>query len=589
VRPLIAAACALLVVAACGRSGLAPARRTPTPVPAQASCPSPFVACDQTCIDPSSSRQHCGARDDCRGPNAGAACAGGQRCDRGACVLTCQAALIACEGACVDPSSSPRHCGARGDCLGANAGAACADGTTCTGGSCAPPCGPPNQLCGDACVLVATDPAHCGGCALACAAGEACVGGVCREARRCSDPLIADYGVAPPGLGSAIAYGIGGDGTPVGDGGVFFAWISLGTAPIHARRFVPDSLVLPDASLVSANAYSFMLTPHLAVGGGHAMALWGADPGMPDQQTASRFDPVAATWSAPQPIGVPLGAAVDGYGNEIILVADTANPGATLLRRFDAAAGRFTDPVATSLVGVPEGTFAVGAGGNLLALTRTTAGDDAVMRVVSFNAGGVPTGVETELGLVPRPGGAWATALGPTGMIVVVAAQDAPGDGGPGPYYVRARASDSTTWAGAFDLQVDSFPQIAAGPQPRALAAWTRPDSAGSSLWSIAWPSQSAIRATQLAASVVATSNLAMNRAGDAAITELSASGGLWLHRFDGATGDWIAPQLVASDTPQERGLHYFIALTLDSDGRAAVFWRPGSESWGDVRLAWCD
>jgi len=92
-----------------------------------------------------------------------------------------------------------------------------------------------------------------------------------------------------------------------------------------------------------------------------------------------------------------------------------------------------------------------------------------------------------------------------------------------------------------------------------------------------------------VADAVVAISNVAQNRRGDAVVAGLSAAGGLWLHGFDGAEGTWSAPQLVSADSPEDRALHYFISVTLDDAGRAGVLWRPGTDSWGDIRFSWCD
>ncbi|MBI5544099.1 MAG: hypothetical protein HY901_09440, partial [Deltaproteobacteria bacterium] len=82
------------------------------------SCQAGLVNCGGSCIDPVSSRTYCGASGDCQGGNAGQACAESERCAEGECKLTCVAGLLACGNTCVDPVTSRAHCGARGDCQG---------------------------------------------------------------------------------------------------------------------------------------------------------------------------------------------------------------------------------------------------------------------------------------------------------------------------------------------------------------------------------------------------------------------------------------------------------------------------------------
>ncbi len=48
----------------------------------------------------------------------------------------CAASEVRCGGMCTDPLTSNGACGAKGDCLGPNAGSVCYPGTTCRGGRC---------------------------------------------------------------------------------------------------------------------------------------------------------------------------------------------------------------------------------------------------------------------------------------------------------------------------------------------------------------------------------------------------------------------------------------------------------------------
>ena len=104
------------------------------------SCPPDLLACGGTCVDPDTDRMYCGASGDCVGGNAGEACADGFVCDgAGACTLSCQAGLLECGGTCVDPASNPDYCGAT-DCAGGSAGEACADDEACVDSACVSVC-----------------------------------------------------------------------------------------------------------------------------------------------------------------------------------------------------------------------------------------------------------------------------------------------------------------------------------------------------------------------------------------------------------------------------------------------------------------
>jgi hypothetical protein len=102
------------------------------------------------CIDPTTNTDFCGASGDCQGAAAGTHCASGVVCAGGACIDPCfvlpfgdrsssdpsPLSLVVCNGVCIDPMTNPEHCGASGDCQGANAGAICKAGQVCFGGVC---------------------------------------------------------------------------------------------------------------------------------------------------------------------------------------------------------------------------------------------------------------------------------------------------------------------------------------------------------------------------------------------------------------------------------------------------------------------
>lgn len=109
-------------------------------------CPAGFVLSDGACIDPSNDPEHCGASGDCEGDDAGKVCTP-EPCIEGQCGGGCPAGQILCGSECISPLTDPNHCGVSGDCKGVNAGAICAPGggegvcpgaagQVCSGGKC---------------------------------------------------------------------------------------------------------------------------------------------------------------------------------------------------------------------------------------------------------------------------------------------------------------------------------------------------------------------------------------------------------------------------------------------------------------------
>ncbi|WP_437647618.1 cadherin-like beta sandwich domain-containing protein [Sorangium sp. So ce362] len=178
------------------------------------SCQSGLVACDGTCIDPDTDREHCGASGDCIESDAGVACAVGEICNgAGRCELSCQSGLVACGGTCIDPDTDRDHCGAAGDCSGSDAGAVCGAGQICSGGACEASCAPPLVACGGACVDPSADETYCGAtgdCAGAsagatCSASEACVAGACASTDSSLSGLSVSSGALSPAFDPASA------------------------------------------------------------------------------------------------------------------------------------------------------------------------------------------------------------------------------------------------------------------------------------------------------------------------------------------------------------------------------------------------
>jgi hypothetical protein len=129
-------------------------------------CPKDQLLCSGTCIDPVSNREHCGASGACNADAAtgGAQCGAGQVCTVGKCSLSCAAGLVDCGGTCIDPQTSRAHCGASAACDadGGTGGAACGTGQVCAAGTCALSCPSGLVNCGGTCVDPQTSRAHCG-------------------------------------------------------------------------------------------------------------------------------------------------------------------------------------------------------------------------------------------------------------------------------------------------------------------------------------------------------------------------------------------------------------------------------------------
>jgi hypothetical protein len=82
----------------------------------------------------------------------------------------CQHTL--CGDACVDLASDPAHCNGCGN--------ACPQGQVCSLGNCQTGCGAGLTQCGGACVNTTNDSSHCGSCQAACGVGRICGDGTCR-------------------------------------------------------------------------------------------------------------------------------------------------------------------------------------------------------------------------------------------------------------------------------------------------------------------------------------------------------------------------------------------------------------------------
>jgi len=150
-------------------------------------CPGNLTVCASGCADTTSDPANCGACGTaCAAgltcqlgrcappPLCTPSCVGGQQCIAGSC--QCAVGQAFCGGVCLDPNTTPQHCGVCGH--------ACEPGKLCEAGQCV--CTPGQTICGTSCVDLQTSKLDCGVCGNACSGDEVCMAGKCRA------PLGAD-------------------------------------------------------------------------------------------------------------------------------------------------------------------------------------------------------------------------------------------------------------------------------------------------------------------------------------------------------------------------------------------------------------
>jgi hypothetical protein len=178
-------------------------------------CPQGQTRCGGACVDLSSDARNCGA--------CGTVCPDGGRCRNGTCraagntssggsssggsssgsgasggssssaqtAQTCPQGQTRCGETCVDIQTDTAHCGQCDHPCASELGAG-----TCIDGVCA--CASGTTRCDDVCVNTDRDPLNCGTCGTECADSEECVGGACAAAQtvcqqgqtRCGDACV---------------------------------------------------------------------------------------------------------------------------------------------------------------------------------------------------------------------------------------------------------------------------------------------------------------------------------------------------------------------------------------------------------------
>lgn len=201
------------------------------------SCQVELLECAGRCVDPQTDRAFCGARGDCSASSttAGQTCQDGEVCVDGACALSCQPSTIKCGGRCIDPQTDRRFCGASGACGDDNRGSAgtiCGPFEGCVAGHCELQCQSDELVCSGRCIDPRTDAEFCGArgdclgenagtrcsagqrcdgagrCGTACISGYALCGGVCVPAGQC--PPCGQGGICNPGdLGGVSCQSLG--------------------------------------------------------------------------------------------------------------------------------------------------------------------------------------------------------------------------------------------------------------------------------------------------------------------------------------------------------------------------------------------
>ncbi len=214
-------------------------------------CPNGELICGGNCTNPKTSKNYCGASDDCKGANAGKVCAAGAECNDGICSCTNSGESVCkiggelkcanakssetcgCDenGAGVNCSALPNiesgECGSDGQCnlvcsqnfdncngdaadgcetdlttiencgsCGNACDAANTTGAVCENGSCKYTCGEGAVLCDGSCADLSKDNDNCGWCGNKCTGKSSCQGGFCViDSSECKDGYVEGISV----------------------------------------------------------------------------------------------------------------------------------------------------------------------------------------------------------------------------------------------------------------------------------------------------------------------------------------------------------------------------------------------------------
>lgn len=352
-----------------------------------ASCSVGEVVCDDTCIDPLTDRQYCGAQACEDDASDGEICQDGEICVDGACETSCPGALLECDDTCIDPSHDESFCGATACGDDATDGEICDVSELCVDGACQLSCGPDLIACDDACVDPLGDPAYCGatncsqtgGRGVECNDQQACVIGECREfVPEWSDgervDIIDEHSVY---VGQVVGANLAGKAVAVWRQATVNdpdSTVRFNSNRAYASVYDPatkrwsDQVRISPAEIDIRNL-SISVTPS-----GDAFATWvEGGTGIANQLMMARLDGSTDTWAAPERIDDGVGensidlpiVGIDSLGNGIVAWSEGSSASswsttAILARRFTAAGGLdatiYTMPRVTSAGATPFAT-----------------------------------------------------------------------------------------------------------------------------------------------------------------------------------------------------------------------------------------
>lgn len=140
--------------------------------------------CDGACVNVTTDPDHCGSCAGVCDPPVSGAATGARACSDGTCGVACAGAApdtcppINGGEACVNLKTDPQFCG---DC-----DTHCPGGKTCVNGACVTACAPGETMCGSTCTNTQCDPNNCGACNNVCPTlfngNHSCQLGGCKQA-----------------------------------------------------------------------------------------------------------------------------------------------------------------------------------------------------------------------------------------------------------------------------------------------------------------------------------------------------------------------------------------------------------------------
>jgi hypothetical protein len=455
----------------------------------------------------------------------------------------CPPPQLMCGGQCIDPSTSRAHCGASGDCLGAHAGKVCSASATCVAKVCR---GTPVQI----------------------GAAEGYYG--------CVPELAADP-----------------------NGNVMAVWRENSSA--FARRYSAATgawgkiMPLDDRSAVS---------PVLALDpGGNATVVWTRDwPRL--SLWAKRHDAAAGTWSPVQSVGVKADrghdVAVDDRGNATAVWMGSDGRRTKLwANRYGVAAGSWGGATAVDIgatTGAIQGVAADGMG-NVTAIwgVAGVAGKSGEHIWASRYDATTKAWTTTEL---TDGESVWGVVADATGNVVVVSEQRRS-------IWARRFSATAGVWQAATQISPlhARFARVAMARSGNAVAVW---EQAGSmpGIWANHYNEKAGRWGVAAPVAAVGSQDtaflprVAVDAVGNATAvwlqpTPLNATGNdyrsqIWASRYSVASGTWGARFRVDSDGVDSME-NLYLRVVMDHRGTATVIWRRRKPKTSGCGVLWAN